>query len=142
MATALNDKYSHLKLKILDPEFKYVLFLNAADLWENVKRIQNRLSDQPYFIFCTSDDNSVILPSSSPIKGTKEEPGWRAFRIIGEMPFGSVQGLIATVSSQLKEKGLGLCVISTFLTDYFFVKEKHLKLTMEALKETGWEFIQ
>jgi uncharacterized protein len=134
------DKYKHLKLKVLEGEFKYALFSSSKDLWDNVKVVQTFSSDEPYFIFSTPDDYSMMIRDDCSVVASKEEPGWKAFRIIGDMAFGTVEGLIATISAPLKEKGLGLCIVSTFLTDYFFIREKNLRLAIEILTEKGWNF--
>ena len=68
----------------------------------------------------------------------KEQNGWIGFKIIGEMPFGTVQGLISTISSCLMREEIGVCVVSTFQTDLFLVKKDRADKAIELLKNDGW----
>lgn len=135
------EKFKHLKLKLLPHEFKYVLFENSADFWKAVEDFR-KSAIEPYFLFHTQDDHSLLVPSHSNVKGTKEEGEWKAFRIIGEMPFGTVSGLIATITEALRRSEIGVCVISTFLTDFFFVKQKNMEKATNTLKKIGWDFVE
>ena len=131
-------KYEHLKLKVLPGEYKYLLLDNRAELSELLKID----SSVPMAMFCSTDEVSAIVPSSIESSAKKTEPGWICLRIIGEMPFGTVQGLIAEISGILAEKQMGICVVSTFLTDWFFVKAKNATSAIDALKLAGWNFAE
>ena len=130
-------EYDHLKLKILDGTFKYVLLENKSQLAECTEKS----GDGPLALFLSPDEVSAIVPSHVEVTSKKTEDDWSCMRIIGEMPFGTVQGLIATVSGAMKKKGLGLCVISTFETDWFFVKSKNLDSVKNCLSSEDWEFV-
>jgi hypothetical protein len=131
-------KYDHLKLKILDGEFKYLLLDKQADLETLLKNVPHG----PMALFRTVDEISAIIPSEIESPAKKTEPGWICLRIIGEMPFGTVQGLIAEISGLLAGGNMGICVVSTFLTDWFFVKSKNSAAAIEELKKAGWKFVQ
>jgi hypothetical protein len=131
-------KYAHLKLKVLKENFKYVLFETLNDA---TSALNKEAPNYPYALFVSAEEVSAILPSTIAVRTQKEEPDWICMRIIGEMPFGTVQGLIAEISSALMAQGLGLCVVSTFKTDWFFVKAKNLDKAKDALVTIGWEFI-
>src|ERR1700681_2243079 len=120
------EKFKHLKLKLLSHEFKYVLFETSNAFWKAVEDYRKN-PIEPYFLFHTQDDHSLLVPVNSNVAGSKEEREWKAFRIVGEMPFGTVSGLIATITEVLRKDEIGVCVISTFFTDFFFVKEKNLE---------------
>jgi len=128
--------YGHLKLKILPGSFKYVLLSDRKELVE----ILGKAGDEPVALFSAIDEISAIIPSSIEVSSKKVEGNWTCIRVVGEMPFGSVQGLIATIGTSLKQKKLGMCVVSTFLTDWFFVKTSSLTSVVEALKQENWEF--
>ncbi len=136
-----NTAYAHLKLKVLPEEYKYVLLdQKTAQLSTQVATLEK--AGLPFFIFSGGSEASLLISASIAIPGAvKEEASWRAFRILGDMPFGTVQGLIATLSSKLKEEGVGVCVVSSFLTDYFFIREKNLRSAMTALRSSGWEVL-
>ena len=138
----MTNPYSHLKLKVIPREFKYVSFKNGEALAAAMTQMKNLGKNDPVCLFFTPDDFSLIGPSDLKIQEfEKEEPDWRAIRIIGEMPFGTVQGLIATLTGQLKECSLGACVVSTYKTDYFFVKTKNLTTAIEHFRTKGWEVL-
>ena len=131
-------KYAHLKLKVLTEKFSYVLFDNLS---EANLAIGQMTSSYNYALFVSAEEISAIVPSKLNARYVKEEPDWVCIRIIGEMPFGTVQGLIAEISGALISHSLGLCVVSTFKTDWFFIKQKNVDKAIDALKEIGWELI-
>lgn len=137
----IKTKYGHLSLKVLPGLFKYVLFSSPDSFSEAAEIVKKATGTQPYFLFDTPDDKSMIVSNSIAIKADKEQTNWKALRVIGEMPFGTVQGLLATISDCLKRNQIGCCVVSTYLTDYFFILEKNLEETVTALKNDGWKFV-
>lgn len=141
--TPLNkeQRFSHLKLRLLPRDYKYVLFADKSSFWENASQLMSLPEDELYFLFQCGSESSMIVPSRLKLQTIKEEADWKAVRIVGEMPFGTVQGLIASISGQLQKGNIGICVISTFLTDVFFIKAKNIEAAAIALKNEGWEFI-
>lgn len=137
----IKTKYSHLSLTAVSGLYQYVLFSDSASFWTAAEKLKGTTKEERFFLFYTEDDKSLIAPESILLEGSKIQKGWKAIRVIGEMPFGTVQGLLATISDTLKRNGLGVCVISTYLTDYFFVVEKEFGRAVEALKEDGWKFV-
>lgn len=129
-------KYSHLKLKVLDEKFKYVLFNNIGEV-ENL--LTQPLNKNYISIFLSKDEISAILPSDMQTDIVKKtEDDWSCLKIVGEMPFGSVQGLISHISSLLAPNNIGVCIVSTFLTDLFFIRNKYLDSTVSILRKNGW----
>ena len=132
----MNDMYQHLKLTMLPGEFKFVLLKNREQL---VKLASEEA--KPIALFSSSKEISAIVPSHVQVDAAKSEADWSCVQIIGEMPFGTVPGLIATISSCLNSESLGLCVVSTFLTDWFFIRTKNLAKAKAILERDGWEFV-
>ena len=141
--TPVDPKYAHLKLKVLNAVYKYVLFENSLSFQQAIKTIMESVNDSPYSIFFTPDEKSAIIPSTIEVGSikAKDVSDWACISVIGEMPFGTVEGLLATVASVLKHEGIGNCVVSTYKTDLFFVRSKYLALAKQALKDAGWEFV-
>jgi hypothetical protein len=135
------EKYRHLKLKFIPGEFKYVLCNETTSLADVVRTIQETAPDEPFFLSSGHEDRSVLISSKINLPYEKEEKGWNCFRIIGDMPFGSVQGLIATVSQTLKDNGIGVCIMSSFLTDFFFIRSKYVNLAKQSLEKEGWVLV-
>ena len=138
----IDPRYNHLQFRILPQEFRYVLFSDRDSYWRAVHDLATLRPTDPTFLFSSDADHSMVLPDSVPITGDREEIGWVAVRIVGDMPFGSVQGLISTISQTLKENGLGTCVISTNNSDFFLIRRSKLEQAIEALENAGWGFSQ
>jgi hypothetical protein len=76
-------------------------------------------------VVCAEDD----LPPSA---GAYVERGWRAFELVGPVPF-STTGVISGLTAPLAEAGIGVFVISTYDTDYLLVKAAVFERTAEIL---------
>tara|TARA_B100001248_G_scaffold262454_1_gene258537 strand:+ start:6219 stop:6617 length:399 start_codon:yes stop_codon:yes gene_type:complete len=131
------NKYEHLRLSILPMTFKYILLENSEDL---VKCLSNNEA-RPIALFQSEEESSAIIPDNVNVPCQKEELGWSCITIVGEMPFGTVQGLIATITNALFEEGLGVCVVSTYLSDWFFVRTKNLEAVKDCLEKNNWSFL-
>lgn len=130
--------FTHLKLKIVDSKFKYVLLKD----FKSLTRLANSIMPgRPSALFMASEEASAIVPSETEVEAIKTESNWACVQVVGEMPFGTVQGLIASISATLNSESIGICVVSTFLTDWFFVKSNQMDKAVAALKNTGWEFV-
>lgn len=91
------------------------------------------------FTFCarTDEELSFVLPEARiPSEALAVERGFRGFRIEGVLDF-SLVGILAAVSKALSERGISLFAVSTFNTDYIFVKETRLAEALDALSQTG-----
>lgn len=74
-----------------------------------------------------------------PPNRTKDEPGWRAFCIEGQLDF-SLIGILAQISTLLAQHEISIFVVSTFNTDYFLVKAASLSRAISVLGEAGLLF--
>lgn len=134
----MNNKFNHLILKVLKQEYQYSLFKSNTDaksIFELLKTIK-----EPLGVFLSENEFSMIAPVNKNLEmfSDKIEAGWNCLQIIGEMPFGTVQGLIASISNVLYSGGLGVCIVSTFSTDWFFIRMKEQQLAIELLQKDGW----
>ena len=139
--TLIQTTYKHLKLRVLGGTYKYVLFTDSESLWKAVEAIKSCGNPSLLFVFDAEEDKSLVVKESAQVSGVKEQRTWKAFRVVGDMPFGTVQGLLATISGTLKTNGIGVCVVSSYLTDFFLVLEKEFERGVTALKQDGWEFV-
>ena len=74
------------------------------------------------FLSKTDEEVSLVCPSSCvPPDAVAVEAGWRAFRIDGILDFGLV-GVLADITGALARAGISVFVISTYNTDYVFIK--------------------
>lgn len=136
------SNYSHLELFIEKSEYKYVMLATVSDYIAAFAKIANSDKGFPYAFFCTPGEYSYIVPMSVDL-GVPENSvdGWSCFRIVGDMPFGSVKGLISRISTVLVSGDIGTCVVSSFKTDLFFVRTYNLNHAKDLLINDGWRFI-
>ena len=85
----------------------------------------------------TDEENSVVCKTADAPENTIErEDGWRGFRIEGVLDF-SLTGILSKISSLLAEEKIGIFAVSTFNTDYIFVKKENEAAALEKLQRTG-----
>lgn len=93
----------------------------------------------PFWFFSRTDEElSLICPTdTAPEDCEKREDGWRGLRIQGKLDF-SMVGVLARITEILAAAQLSVCAVSTFDTDYLFVREKALPGALSALKKAGY----
>jgi hypothetical protein len=84
----------------------------------------------------TSEELSVVCRQDAVPTGIQSEPGWRCLRIAGTIPF-SQTGVLTALTAPLAEAGIGVFAISTFDTDYLFVKDGDLDHSLNVLRAAG-----
>lgn len=100
------------------------------------------LCDKPFmFSACTDEELSLVCKTENVPKNTLErEDGWRGIRITGILDF-SLIGILAEISAVLAKNKIGIFVVSTYNTDYIFVKCENFEKALHALKENGYKII-
>ena len=94
------------------------------------------------FVFLSKTDEEVSLVCETgcvPENAVAAEPGWRAFRIEGVLDFGLI-GVIARITDVLARADISVFVVSTYNTDYIFLKSHDFEKGLILLK-TGVEFL-
>jgi len=66
------------------------------------------------------------------------EPGWRGLRVVGTLDF-SLIGILANLTEALAKAGVSVFAVSTYDTDYLFVKAGSLYQAIRALEDSGHE---
>ncbi len=93
------------------------------------------------FVGKTDGELSLVCPTEHvPDKVTAREDGWRAFRVRGCLDF-SLVGVLSGISAVLAEEGIGIFVVSTYDTDYVFVKEESYDRALDALSRKGYVIV-
>ena len=94
---------------------------------------------QPFvFTGSTDEEKSLVCPTAIVPQNTVErDDGWKALRIIGILDF-SLIGILARISSILAENRIGIFAVSTFNTDYIFVKNNDFDKSNKALEDAGF----
>ena len=68
------------------------------------------------------------------------EDGWRGFRIEAILDF-SLIGILSKISTILAENKIGIFVVSTYNTDYVFVKDNSYEKAMNILSDAGYTIV-
>lgn len=84
----------------------------------------------------TVEELSVVCRQELVPSGTQAEIGWRCLRVAGAMPF-TLVGVLASLTGPVAAAGVGIFVVSTFDTDYLFVKEAEFQAAVAALRGAG-----
>lgn len=88
-----------------------------------------------YSITKTKDEISVVAPHADGIDLLCNQ-GWRVLKIAGPLDF-SIIGIIADVSTALRNNNIATFIISTYDTDYILIRQKDLIIGIKALTESG-----
>ena len=90
------------------------------------------------FIGKTPEECSLVCATATvPENALAREDGWTGFVIEGVLDF-SLIGILAGISRALADAGIGIFVVSTFNTDYIFVKSENAGRATDALKGAGY----
>ena len=115
-----------MNLKILKEEFTVCKVENYDDV---------DLEREFVFTAYTDEEKSLVCPTGVlPQNTIQREDGWRGFRIEGVLDF-SLKGILYRISKILYDENIGIFVVSTYNTDYIFVKEEDLELAVLSLEK-------
>ena len=121
-----------MKIKLLEGDF-------AICKVKDFKEVN--LSSDYIFIGKTKDENSILCEENEiPRNAIEIEKGWKGFVIDGKLDF-SLVGIIAKISDILTKINVSIFVISTFDTDYIFIKKENLEKTIDELGNNGYEIL-
>jgi uncharacterized protein len=114
----LDELYAIVRL---EPDAPVPDWARSGDFW-SVTRSDSELS-----IVCREED----VPAAA-----SAERGWCALELAGPLDF-SLTGVVAALVTPLAEAEVPIFVLSTFETDYLFVRERDLERSVTALAEAG-----
>lgn len=119
-----------MELKILEKEFTVAKVPSLEDI---------KLTEYS-FVGITDEEISYVCPiDQAPSTYLEREDGWKGFRIEGVLDF-SLIGILAPIADLLARNQIGIFVVSTYNTDYVFVKKENFDRTVNVLKEAGYSF--
>lgn len=84
----------------------------------------------------TANELSIVCPEENVPNKIKAEKGWKAIKVDGQLDF-SLTGIISELSGILAKEKISLFTISTFDTDYLFVKKDKLEAAVLAFRKNG-----
>ena len=90
------------------------------------------------FLSKTADEISLVCEAEkTPSEALEIEPGWRALKISDVLDFNMI-GVIAKLSKILAEAKICIFVVSTYNTDYIFMKVEDYDRGIQALIHNGY----
>ena len=119
---------SELSLSILEDNFAVCRL--AADEMIPVWALTGKF----YSISKTHDELSIVCPEKEVPDYVKSEKGWRAIKVEAVLEF-SQTGILASLAVPLAEAKISIFAISTFNTDYIFVKDNNLNKAIKVLNK-------
>ncbi|WP_390888649.1 ACT domain-containing protein [Frigoriglobus tundricola] len=84
----------------------------------------------------TGEELSVVCRQGMVPPGTQAEGGWRGLRVAGAMPF-TLVGVLAALTAPVAAAGVSIFAVSTYDTDYLFVKGSEFRAAVAALRGAG-----
>ena len=84
----------------------------------------------------TPDELSIVCSQELVPAGVQAVRGWRSLKVEGKLDF-TLVGILSSLTSSLAHVGIVVFVISTYDTDYVFVKERDLDRAVVALRNAG-----
>jgi len=88
----------------------------------------------------TAEELSIVVPAENVPEPYKPEVPWMCLKIEGPFAFSEV-GILEAFIQPLAENNIPILAIATFDTDYVFVQENFLGVSMEALEGAGHKLI-
>lgn len=120
-----------LTLAVLDGTFAIHRLRPTAEIPPEILR------QSVFSVMRTPQELSLLVREEVPVAADKTEPGWRGLVIEGTLDFG-MTGVLAAISNVLAAAQVSIFALSTYDTDYIFVKADKLKSACEALRQAGY----
>lgn len=90
--------------------------------------------DSMYSITETYTEISVLCPQERIPIFIEAEKGWKALKIEGPLDF-SMTGVLSSIVKPLADAKISIFTISTYETDYIFVKQKDYENAVKILRK-------
>lgn len=100
------------------------------------------LNNTFYFVGKTDEEISLVCKTENiPLHTIEREDGWKGFRIQGVLDV-SVIGVLSQLTTILAQNKIGVFVISSFNTDYIFVKKESFEKASRVIRQEGYFIIE
>ena len=119
-----------MELKTIPYRFTVCKLMSVGDLPSGIDFCFTAKTDEEISLVCKTED--------VPEKTLVRDDGWKGFRIEGVLDF-SLIGILSKISVILAENKVGIFAVSTYNTDYIFVKEENFDKAINALKDNGYD---
>jgi hypothetical protein len=88
----------------------------------------------------TGDELSILCSQELVPEGVEAAKGWKSFKVEGKLPFNLV-GVLYSLSSTLAQAGISIFAVSTYNTDYLFIKATDMEKGVAALRNAGHDIL-
>lgn len=123
-----------MNLKIINADFSICKI-------KSINNINSILNNEFIFFAKTDDEISLVCETSKlPSDIIICENEYKAFKVDGILDF-SLVGILSKISSILSKNNISIFAVSTFNTDYIFIKENNFDNAINILKNEGYKFI-
>ena len=82
----------------------------------------------------------VCITEDVPANVVLRDDGWKGFRIQGILDF-SLIGILSKIAVILADNGISIFTVSTYNTDYVFIKNENYQKALEVLARSGYEVV-
>ena len=82
----------------------------------------------------------VCITEDVPANVVLRDDGWRGFRIQGMLDF-SLVGILSKIAVILADNGISIFTVSTYNTDYVFIKNENYQKALKVLARSGYEVV-
>jgi len=84
-----------------------------------------------------ADEMTLVCDEDSAPGAVSIERGWRGIRVAGEIPFTEV-GVLAGLAAPLAASSVSIYAVSTYRTDYVFIRDPDFNRACDLLREVGF----
>ena len=99
-------------------------------------------ADSAFFsVTRTLEELSVVIAETSVPAGLDASRGWRMLKVHGPFAFEET-GVVAALANPLARVGVGICVISTYDSDFLLVQQEEIPVAVETLEHAGHKILQ
>jgi uncharacterized protein len=100
------------------------------------QKIPSEIFDSGFYsITRTVDEISIVTSGKIELENLIANTGWKGFKVDGILDF-SLVGILNDITLPLKDNRISVFVISTFNTDYIFVKKESFDKAIGIFKST------
>jgi len=97
------------------------------------------LKSNYYSVSKTENELSLVCSEVIEVQSLQSSKGWKCIKMKGPLDF-NLTGILASISDILAQTNISIFVISTFDTDYIFVKKHDLIPATNKLRQAGYKF--
>jgi len=98
------------------------------------------LADGFFSVTRTRSELSIVCPQEKVPEGVEAVKGWKSFRVEAKLSFDLV-GVLSSLTSTLAQASISTFAVSTYETDYLFVKSTDLEKAVAALRNAGHDIL-